>query len=113
MASFYGEYRNPAGDFSVAENPDGEGFIITVAVSDKSILKNLLDGDITTDEAQELYSRGWRPHSNGTVFDDEDDAYEWIENVEQRFEEQYDDYLEQNGFEIAQMERYEMWRNEY
>ena len=60
---------------------------------------------------------GWKTetvaHTNGKRFDDESDAWEWIEQMSDAYEEQYDRYLEENSFEIARMERYEAWRNEY
>lgn len=45
--------------------------------------------------------------------EDVTDADELIESIEQRFEDDYDDYLDENRHSIAQMERYEAWRNEY
>lgn len=54
-----------------------------------------------------------RPHSSAGHFEDYEDAAEYIESVRERFEEDYDQYLEENGAEIARMEAYEDWRNEY
>lgn len=60
---------------------------------------------------------GWkmeyRPHTNGIRFEDESDAHDWIEQVAEQYEAQYDQYLEENSYQIAQMERYEAWRQEY
>ena len=55
---------------------------------------------------------GVHPHTAGKVFEDEDDAYEWIESLRERFEEDYDDYLQENSYEIRRMELYEQFRNE-
>lgn len=41
------------------------------------------------------------------------DADELIENIRERFEEDYEDYLDENRHSIAQMERYEMFLNEW
>ena len=56
---------------------------------------------------------GVHPHTSGKVFADEDDAYEWIESLRERFEEDYDDYLQENSYEIRRMELYEQFKNEY
>lgn len=57
---------------------------------------------------------GWRPHTNtGMVFDDEDEAYEALEALAEKWEEDYDDYLEENSYAIRKSELYEMWKNEY
>ena len=55
---------------------------------------------------------GTHPLKGGMVFEDEDDAYEWIEHLREKFEEDYDDYLQENSYEIRQMEMYEMFKNE-
>lgn len=46
-------------------------------------------------------------------FDEEADAIDSIEATEEFFERDYEQYVEENHYEIAQIERYEMWRNEY
>ena len=53
-----------------------------------------------------------RPHTSGQRFEEEDEAFEYIEAMHERFEEEYDNYLEENRHAIVQSERYEMWRNE-
>jgi len=55
---------------------------------------------------------GVHPHTGGMVFADQDDAYDWIESLRERFEEDYDSYLQENSYEIRQMEMYEMFKNE-
>ena len=80
---------------------------------DQSILAELLDGLIDEDEARLRRERMWRPHTNGLTFGEAEDVEEWIANLSEFFEQDYDDYLEENRYEIVQMERYEMWKNEY
>lgn len=111
--TYAGEYRNPTESFGVAPNPDGEGFIITIALSADEILRELINGTITNEEAALQRERGWRPHTKGTVFDEHEDADEWIEGTAESFERDYDDYLEENSYALRQMEMYEMHRNEY
>lgn len=55
----------------------------------------------------------WTPHTSGHKFDDVEDAEAYIEGIEESFEEDYDDYLEENRHAIVQMERHEMWKREY
>jgi hypothetical protein len=40
------------------------------------------------------------------LFEDADDAHEWIEGRREFFEQDYDDYLDENRFEIVRMEQY-------
>lgn len=110
---YAGEFVNPANTFTVVPNPDGEGYTVAIKVSDSETLRCLLNGEIDAAEASLRQSRGWRPHTSAPVFEEAEDADEWIDGVEQSFDEDYEDYLEENRFEIAQMERYEQWRNEY
>ena len=53
------------------------------------------------------------PHSRGILFEEPCDAIEWIEGVQEAYDEQEDRYLEENSFAIAQSERYEQFRNEF
>ena len=110
---YAGEFVNPANCFAVAENPDGEGYIVVVNMTAHEILDGVIDGNYTVEEAAEMQRRGWRPHTSAGVFAEWDDAREWIEGVEESFDADYEEYLEENRYEIAQMERYEAWRNEY
>lgn len=111
--TYAGDFVNPTADFGVQPNPVGEGYIVVVTETHQSILADLLDGAIDEEEARIRRERMWRPHTNGKVFDEAEDAEQWIESVAEAFEEDYDNYLEENHHAIAQMERYEMWRNEY
>lgn len=54
-----------------------------------------------------------RPSNPLRAFDDVDEAHEYIEGVEQFFEEDYESYREENAYAIRQQELYEQWRNEY
>lgn len=56
---------------------------------------------------------GTRPHTRYDAFDEYEDAIECIEDTEQFFEEDYDQYLEENSHEIARMEAWEDFKNEY
>lgn len=98
----YTDGKNPTDNFTVEPNPSGEGYIIGV--------KRYCEC------GSECCSRpqiGVEPHSGGHVFTEEDDAHEWIEATSEAWERDYDDYLEENRYELVQMERYEMWRREY
>lgn len=55
----------------------------------------------------------YRPHTDGTQFEEYDEAHEWIEGVQIVLDDDYEDYYNENSYSIAQMERYEMFRNEY
>jgi hypothetical protein len=65
---------------------------------------------VRSDREKDGSAEADRPHTSGRVFASEDEALEWIEGSAEFFEQ---DYLEENGPEIARQERYEMWRNEY
>lgn len=54
-------------------------------------------------------------HASGNWpgFEDGGDAADTISSMYEDFEEDYDRYLDENSYEICQMERYEQWRNEY
>lgn len=53
------------------------------------------------------------PHSRGILFEEPCDAIEWIEGVQEAYDEQEDRYLEENSRAIQQSELYEQHRNEY
>lgn len=112
MASYYGEFKNPVqvGEWRVAsrpcavtdENPEGVEYFVEVFREEE----REIDGVSGT------FSY-WKPHTSTMTWVDQEDCYEWIEAMEQRYEDDYDQYLEENHDSIVQMERYEMWRNEY
>lgn len=54
-----------------------------------------------------------RPHSRGWRFRDHEEAIETLEAMADQADRDYEEYLEENSYEIAQQERYEMFRNEY
>lgn len=93
--TYAGSFQNPTTDWMV--RPEGEKFAIYVRTTERAP-----DGSIPPD----------RRHTSAPLFDDEGEAFEWIESTHDAFEEDYDDYLEENRFEIARMERYEAFRNE-
>lgn len=101
--SYAGEFRNPADGFRCSEVPDANG-------------KWFVEVPIHCECGSECCNRkitGYRPHTNGIRFDEPDEVDEWIDNVAEKFERDYDNYLEENRHAIVQMERYEQWRNEY
>ena len=53
-----------------------------------------------------------RRHTSAPEFDEPDEAADWIENVGDRWEDDYDQYLEENRHAIVQSERYEMFMRE-
>lgn len=99
MATF-ADSKNPANDFVVQLG--GEGYIVGVRRYCQCGSKCCSKPEV-----------GITPHSKGMVFEDEDQAYEWIESVKERFEEQYDQYLEENHDAIVQQERYEAFLAEW
>jgi hypothetical protein len=42
-----------------------------------------------------------------------DEMIEWLEGLQESYDEDFERYQEENHYEIVQMERYEQWRNEY
>lgn len=55
---------------------------------------------------------GTHPHTNGLLFDELEDAAQWLEDLNEFFEEDYSNYLEENSADIARMEQYEDFMNE-
>ncbi len=102
MATYHGIYVNPTTDWRVTLNDETGKYFIEVPerceCGSECCSKPILS---------------WRPHTKGLQFDEQDEADDWIESVSEKSEADYDQYLEENHHEIAQMERYEMWRNEY
>jgi hypothetical protein len=93
--TYAGAYRNPTKSFYVKQV--GEHYEVWVRSPRNR------DGSAPADH----------PHSRGLKFDEPDEAEDWIEGISEFFEKDYDNYLEENHYEIAQMERYEAFRNEY
>lgn len=113
-------FKNPTEGWMVIPNPtpglgEEETYIIGVPIDPQEIISAAAKGD---PEAQKLAQdyidfKGYRPHTAGQVFKDAEEADEYLYNLEESFEEDYDQYLDENRHEIVQMERYEQWRNEY
>jgi hypothetical protein len=102
MVTFVGPCPNfRDGDWQVAPDADGNYFIWVKETS--------------RGPAQGLKNVEWRKHSakwnDGSM--DPDQLEETIDAMQERIEEQYDQYLEENHFEIAQMERYEAFMREH
>lgn len=87
--TYAGTFVNPTTGWIVVDNPSGSGYIVAVKVSDSEILQELLAGEITVGQANELKGRGWRPHSRGDIFVEWEDADEWIQSTSEHFEEDY------------------------
>lgn len=104
--TYAGDFVNPTSSWRIASKPDAaapEG--VSYFVECHRSEEKEVDGVIGT------FSY-WSPHTSGQEFSSVEDAEEYIEGIDQAFEEDYDDYLDENRYAIAQMERYEMWRNE-
>ena len=53
------------------------------------------------------------PHTRGIVFEEPEEALDWIEAIQDAYDEDEERYFEENSYAIAQSERYEQFRNEY
>lgn len=94
--TYAGTFQNPTGNWIV--KPVGQQFGIFVRSTEREE-----DGSIPAD----------RRHTSAPFFDEPEEAAEYIEGQAEAFEEDYDDYLDENRFEISRMEQYEAHRNEY
>jgi hypothetical protein len=92
---YAGPFSNPASAYIVKERKDGRAEVYFHA-------DRAADGSAPKD----------RPLNPRRVFDDAEEAHEWIEQTREFFEEDHSQYLEENSHEIARMEAYEDWRNE-
>lgn len=100
--AYAGPYKNPTEGMKVMFNEGTQRYYI--AVPDYCECGN------------ECCSRpllGYHPHTGDMLFNDEDEAYEWLEGTEEFFERDYEDYLEENHDDIVRMEQYEAYKNEY
>jgi len=108
--TYAGEFKNPTENY----------YVKAVAVTEADEFDNLSE---TGDFVYEVWVRYDR-ESDGSArpdnkiekagqFEEADEAEEWIEGVREFFEDDYSDYLEENRYEIARMEQYENFRNEY
>lgn len=100
--TYAGDFVNPTDSWRVGgPNAEGKYFI---ECHRKEEIEH--EGQVGTFEF-------WSPHTSGHLFDEVEEAEEYMQGIEESFEEDYDDYLEENRYAIVQMERYEQWRNEY
>jgi len=102
--TYAGDFSNPVNNMRVSLEPntDGKWFIECFRQESK------------TDTAGRVWkTEYWEPHTSGMTFDEPEDGHEYLDNLEETFEQDYDDYLDENRHAIVQMELYEMWRNEY
>jgi hypothetical protein len=93
--TYVGPFRNPTEGFFV--RPVDEHFEIWVR-SDRRP-----DGSCEADHK----------HTSAPSFDEHEDALDWIDNLHEHFEEDYDQYLDEHSDELAAQERYEAFLNEY
>lgn len=94
--SYAGPYRNPTEGYFV--QAVREHFEIWIRHDRES------DGSCAADRKVKIrYNK----------FEEYGDAMEAIAEMAEAFEEDYDQYLEENHYDIVQMERYEAFRNEY
>jgi len=100
--TYAGPFTNPTTNFMVLPNPQGDGYIIGV--------RQFCECGAACCSRPELEPR---PHTEGRVFEEAEDAGDWIESTAEFFERDYEDYLEENSHSIRQMELYEQFKNEY
>lgn len=105
--TYAGDFVNPTDTWRVAQKFDDKGEYLY------SYIEVLRKKERTDEDGKVWKTEYWEAHTSGRAFPSDEEAYEYIEDIEQSFEEDYDDYLEENHDAIVQMERYEMWRNEY
>lgn len=86
--SYAGTFQNPVEGMQVRENHETGKFVIWITDAD-------------------------RQHNSAPEFEEEGDAYEWLESLAQDFEDDYDQYLEENRDDIRRQEEYEQFKNEY
>lgn len=94
--SYAGNFKNPADNYFVKEV--GDHFEVWVR-SDRRA-----NGSAPADRKARFRGRN--------RFDEHEDAADYIASIGEFFENDYSDYLEENRYELAQMERYEAFRNE-
>lgn len=99
--TYAGPFKNPTEGFTVEPTEDGKYRIVV---------------DVICECGSDCCSRpktGTRQHTSAPLFDEYEDAIQWLEDLREYFEEDYDQYLDENHLEIARMEAYEDFRNEY
>lgn len=100
--TYAGDYKNPTTGWFV--QPVGDYYYVFVR-SDRA-----KDGSAEPDR---LHTRHGDISDPQNGFDEPEDAEEWIAHTEQFFDEDHERYCEENHHEIARMEAYEAFRNEY
>lgn len=104
--SYAGPYKNPAQDFYVDQDPrDG---LFYVYLTEEVHCQCGSDECLGTASHKRKHRGKWN-----VGFEEAGDAHEVIDQIHQSFDEDYESYLEENRYEIVQMERYEQFRNEY
>jgi hypothetical protein len=110
--TYAGKFVNPTEGFVARENDEGLGF---VWITERVPCDCGCPRCTAYDEVERLHSmHGKDPKNPIKGFEGgAEEAAEWIEQTAQGFEEDYDNYREENHYEIARMEQYEDWKNEY
>lgn len=101
--SYAGTYRNPTEGFFVKEEADG---LFYIYVRDD----RAADGSAAPDSKHTMHTRARSPVPG---FEEHSEASECITQLAEAADEDYERYREENHFEIAQMERYEAFMQEY
>jgi hypothetical protein len=109
--SYAGEFKNPAESYFVKEvelydGDDSETTEFQIWVKES----RRCDCGCPNCTAMIEEERPTRPLQK---FPTHEDAVDSIEATEEFFERDYEEYQEENHYEIAQMERYEAFRREY
>lgn len=94
--TYAGPFVNPTTDWIV--KPVGKKYGVFIRTAERGE-----NGSIPAD----------RRHTSAPLFAEPEEASEYIDGMNEFFEEDYDQYLDENHDSIAQMERYEAFRNEY
>jgi hypothetical protein len=101
--TYAGPYKNPTAGMFVKEV--GDLFYIFIR-SDRAP-----DGSAGPDRPHTRHGRDQTVLENG--FEEAEDAEEWIAQTSEFFDRDHEQYCEENHADIARMEAYEAFRNEY
>jgi hypothetical protein len=113
MATHIGPHNSDLfADSRIVLDPQDELFYI--------MRPNMVPCDCTCPRCPGAFQEGMRKHDMHTRginrvhgAAEPDDLIEIMEAIQESYDEDYDRYQEEHHHEIVQMERYEMWRNEY
>jgi len=92
--TYAGEFKNPTSNWSIRSGD------------------NCWQIWVRSDRARDGSAEPDHKHTSAPDFETYEDAEEWINGCSEAIEQDYDDYLDENRYEISRMEQYEQWRNE-